>query len=488
MPRITLTLLTLPILVALPVLAQDGSEEPEPNGAAERPNLLILVGDDHSASALGCAGHPFVETPVLDGLAAEGVRFTQAFATTALCSPARASLWTGHYARQHGVVDDRTLFPNELPTFFSALSESGYETGFIGKWHMGAKSWSRPKFDYHATFVGEGEYQDCLFKIGELTHRTSGRVDDAIANYALEFLRRDHDRPFVLTVAFRASSGPRQAAEHLQERYTDARLGWPENVEAVPPYPNSREYKDLFKVRRGAKVGNMRIGEDWALQRAREPFELTDSYLDGHGSRREYFRLVTGLDENVGQVLRALELFGLSENTIVVYVADNGMMNGAHSLNGSGSAYEESMHIPWIVRHPGLDRAGVEVDELVLNVDLMPTLLEWAGVEVPADVAGRSIAPLVAGEPAIGWREAFVYEYWRTGRWRANVPDVIALRTRDWKLVEYPDYAGWRQLFDLRGDPLEMQNLARDIEQLDQLLELRESLSEYEQAIGPRLE
>ena len=482
------TLIPLTLIFSMPsVPAQDGADGSAESAERKRPNILVIVGDDHAADALGCAGHPFLETPALDGLAAEGVRFTSAFTTTALCSPSRASLWTGRYARQHGVLDDNTLFPSDLPTVFSALADVGYETGFIGKWHMGSSGWARPPFDYHATFEGEGEYEGCLFKVGELTRRAEGFVDDAIANYALEYLRRDHDRPFILTVAFRASSGPRIAREHLQERYADARLGWPENVGALPPYPNSREFKGLAKARRGAKLHRMKIGEDWALQRAREPFETTESYMDGRGSRRQYFRLVSGLDENVGQVLRALELFGLRDDTIVVYIADNGMMNGAHSLSGSGSAYEESMHIPWIVRHPGLERSGVEVDELVLNVDLMPTLLDWAGVDVPEDVSGRSVAPLVAGEPVDDWRQAFVYEYWRNGQWSANVPDHIALRTRDFKLVEYPEYPRWRQLFDLGSDPLETLDLARDAGYLEQLLELRQSLAEHEDAIGPRV-
>jgi len=479
MPNLVLTALCAALATPM-VRAQEASEAPS------RPNLLVLIGDDHAASALGCAGHPFVETPALDRLAAEGVRFTQAFATTAQCSPSRASFLTGLWARQHGIVDDYRPFPEDLPTFLSLLGEAGYETGMIGKWHMGQSGWSRPELDFCATFEGEGQYVDCAFRIGQDRRNLPGFVDDAIAGLALDFLQREHEDPFVLTVAFRAASGPREPKDAFRERFADAELGWPESVDALPPYPNNREYRDLVKVRR-AKPYRMRISEDWAFARPRVPFDRTESYLDGRGSRRDYFRLVAGLDENVGQVLRALELFGHADDTIVVYVSDNGMMNGEHSLTGSGAAYEESIRIPWIVRHPGVERRGVTVDELVLNVDLLPTLLDWTGVPIPEDVAGRSLAPLVEGEE-VEWRDAFLYEYWRNGTWTAHVPDIVALRTRDWKLVEYPDYPGWRQLFDLNADPSELENLADDEAQLDRLLELRQRLAEIERAIGPRLE
>lgn len=469
---------------APPVPLQDAADP-----APRRPNLLVLVGDDHAASALGCAGHPFVETPALDRLAAEGVRFTNAFATTALCSPARASLLTGRYARQHGVLDDATHFPTDLPTFLSILGDAGYATGFVGKWHMGAIGWSRPELDFCATFEGPGEYRDVTFEVDGQKRAQPGFVDDAIASFALEFLeeRRERPEPFVLTVAFRAAGSPREPRDELAGRYAEAELPWPDSVTAVPPYPTNAEYRGLVKARQ-AKAHRMKIAEHWAFGRPRMPLDHKEPYLAGRGQRSEYFELVTGLDESVGQVLSGLDVFGLRADTIVVYLSDHGILLGEHSLGGSGPAYEESMRIPWIVSHPGIDRSGVVVDELVLNVDLLPTLCSWAGVPVPedvaGDVAGRSLAPLVAGAD-VEWRAGFVYEYWREGRW-ANVPDHVAYRTRDWKLVEYPEYPGWRQLFDLRTDPGELENLAPLAEQVDRLLELRRRLSEAEDAIGPR--
>jgi arylsulfatase A-like enzyme len=418
--------------------------------AAPRPNFLFIYTDDQRWDALGVvqreqgerARFPWFQTPHLDRLAAEGVRFRNAFVVNALCSPSRACFLTGRYSHFNGVANNHTPFPTNSVTHASLLRAAGYTTGYIGKWHMDGQRGQRPGFDYSASFIGHARYHNASFEINGLPTPTQGWVDDVSTDYAIEFLKRNKDKPWLLVVGYKTPHGPFEPPARLKDKFAGEGAKVPPNLNAAPPFP----------------VGDKTSG---AKQRAAEG-----------GVNLNYFRCLAGVDENVGRLLATLDELGLADNTMVVYSSDNGFYHGEHGLSDKRSAYEESIRIPLLVRFPRLDVKGRAVDELALNIDLAPTFLDFAGVAVPPEMQGRSWRPLFdalasAGRPpraegASGtpWRASFFYEYFYERNF--FTPTVTAVRTAAAKLIKYPDHDEWTELFDLRSDPYETRNLFRD--------------------------
>jgi N-acetylglucosamine-6-sulfatase len=451
-------------------------------GAEARPSIVFLLSDDQSYRAMGHEGEPWMRTPGMDRLAAEGVRFTHAFVTTSLCSPSRASFLSGRWARSHGVLDNQTRLPSDLPTFASELRAAGYDTAYVGKWHMGWQH-ERPGFDFSASYVAQGRYQNGVFELNGEPVKTEGWVDDVATDYALEFLREERDAPFLLVVGFKSPHAPLQPAERLLGLYESATLAPPPNVAAIPPYPREKELSRL--VAKGVQRRPYGVPEDWVAllgeaRKSRRPKEDMN-WLKPH--RRAYHQTIAGVDENVVRILDLMDELGLTENTIVVYASDNGLCDWAHGTYIKRAAYEESIRVPLLVRYPPLVRPGMSVDRLALNVDLAPTLLELAGAEVPAAMQGRSLIPLLEGREA-EWRTSFVYENFYEPPF--ETPTLYALRTETWKLVEYPGFPGWTELFHLAEDPHETENLASSETHAATLAALRAELAERERGIGPR--
>ncbi|MCH8084671.1 MAG: sulfatase [Myxococcales bacterium] len=450
--------------------------------ARARPNIVFLLSDDQSIGTMGHEGQPWMQTPGMDRLAAEGARFTRAFVTTSLCSPSRATFLSGRWARSHQVLDNRSGLPSDLPTFASVLRAAGYDTAYVGKWHMGQQR-DRPGFDYSASYIAHGRYQDAVFELNGEPVKTKGWVDDVATDHALEYLREERDAPFLLVVGFKSPHGPREPAERLLGLYEGARLAPPPNVAAIPPYPRTKELDKL--VENGLERTPYSVPEDWVglLGEARDQRRLREgaNWLKSH--RRAYHQLIAGADENVVRILDLIDELGLTENTIVVYASDNGICDGAHGIVIKRAAYEESIRVPLLVRYPPLVRPGTSIDELALNVDLAPTLLELAGVETPDVMQGRSLVPLLEGHEA-EWRTSFVYENFYEPPF--PTPTLYAIRTEAWKLVEYPGFPGWTELFHLAEDPYETENLAGSEEHAATLAALRAELTEREREIGPR--
>lgn len=412
--------------------------------AAPRPNVVVLLTDDQRWDALGVVQRelgpegrfPWLRTatPNMDRLAREGFRFRNAFVVSSLCSPSRAAFLTGRYNHLNGVVDNSTPFPVGATTYATALRAAGYRTGYFGKWHM-RQQYARPGFDEHASFVGQGVYFDAPFLVNGAARATRGWVDDVSTGYAVDFIRRNAGRPFALVLGFKSPHGPHTPPPRLAHRFGAATPAPVANGKDYPPYDPSPAPADL-------------------------PAEVV----------RNYFRTLVGVDENVGRVLRALDVAGLRDNTVVVFASDNGFLLGEHGVPGrvtragdkdgnKRSAYEPSMRIPLLVRYPKLQRRGVVVPATVLNIDLAPTLLDLAGLKPPASFQGRSWVPLLTGR-ATDLRDGFLYEYFREAGY--HVPTLVALRRGSYKLVEYPGQPGWRQLFNLAQDPLERRNLIGD--------------------------
>ncbi|MGZ5505955.1 MAG: sulfatase family protein [Limisphaerales bacterium] len=414
------------------------------------PNFLFIYTDDQRYDAMGVVQReqgehgrfPWFKTPNMDRLAAEGVRFRNAFVTSSLCSPSRAAFLTGRYNHLNGVANNHTPFPINNVTHASVLRANGYKTGYVGKWHMGTQSGQRPGFDFSASYIGHGRYEDCPFEINGISQPTHGWVDDVSTQFAIGFMRTSKSRPFSLVVGFKAPHDPRTPPDRWKNAFADAQWHPAVNEDAKPPY--------LDEMR---KKLNKPAGLNGKPKK-------TDS-------RMNYFRCIAAADEDLGKLLAALDELGIADNTMVIYSSDNGYYLGDHGLGDKRSAYEESMRIPLLLRYPRLGLRGALVDETVLNIDLAPTLLDYAGLTVPKAMQGRSWRPLLERKSATppDWRTAFFYEYFFEGNF--PVPTIYAVRTDGSKLVQYPRHQDWTEMFNLKADPYETNNLATNPAQKD---------------------
>jgi arylsulfatase A-like enzyme len=325
--------------------------------------------------------------------------------------------------------------------------------------------------------------------------KVAGWVDDVATDYALAILRAERDAPLLLFVSFKSPHTPREPPERLTDLYEGVTLDPPTNIAAIPPYPRRKELNKL--AAKGVQKTPYGVPEDWVRMLGKKERKLRRRMLAKARKRlrskeganwltpklRAYHQLIAGVDENVVRILDLMDELGLAENTIVVYASDNGLCNGAHGTVDERAAYEESIRVPLLVRYPPLVRPGTSVDRLVLNVDLAPTLLELAGVEVPDAMQGRSLVPLLEGREA-EWRTSFVYENFYDPPF--ITPTLYALRTETWKLIEYPGFPSWTEFFQLAEDPHETENLAGSEEHAATLAALRAELAERERGIGPR--
>lgn len=430
---------------------------------SNRPNFLFIYTDDQRYDAMSVVqreqgGHgrfPWFKTPNLDRIAGEGVRFRNAFVVNALCSPSRAVYLTGRYNHFNGIANNHTPFPTNNVTHASLLRAAGYATAYIGKWHMNGQTGQRPGFTWSASYIGHGRYQDCVFEINGVKTNTTGWVDDVSTDFTIDFLKRHREQPFLAVLGFKSPHGPFEPPARWQDKLTDAVARPTPNLHVHPPYRTN-------------------LNQAAPVQPARQ--------IEMH---RKYFRTLAAVDENVGRILKALDDLGLAENTLLIYASDNGFYLGEHGLGDKRSAYEESMRIPLLLRYPKLALRGKVIDSLVLNLDLAPTLLDFAGIPIPDDMQGRSWKPLLEANTANGgpaansgptarwWRTAFFYEYFLETN--LGPPTVLAVRTETAKLIKYPGHDDWTELFDLRADPYETNNLARSAPKL-----LRQMQDEFE--------
>jgi N-acetylglucosamine-6-sulfatase len=393
------------------------------------PNLLVIFSDDHRADHLGLTGEvPFLKTPALDALAAEGVRFDHAYVTTALCSPSRATLLTGQYASRHGVQNNLSSWIPGTPSFFDALAAAGYRCAYIGKWHMPGELPDLPGVDRFITFTieeGQGVYRDCPLIIdGVETPRPGTYVSTDLTDFALQWLAESdtNDRPFCLVVAHKAVHHEFEPPADLLGTYDDVEIDLPDEAFT---------YQTLLD---------------------RNVWEGTAGRLQA--SYRRYCETLLGMDREIGRLLE-----GIDDNTAVIYTSDNGYSWGEHVLTGKRWAYDDNIKVPFIVRWPdGVASPGTVIDEPVLNADIAPTLLDIAGVPIPASMQGRSIAPLIKGEP-VEWRDDVFYEYFADFPYQ--VPPSQAVRTDRWLYVEY-DRGLPPELYDTVTDPEQRVNLAEE--------------------------
>ena len=411
------------------------------HAADRRPNFLFVYADDHRWDAMGAvqqeqgdrARYPWFKSPAMDRLATEGVRFRNAFVTLSLCAPSRAAFLTGQYNHLNGITNNSRPFPTDAVTHATLLRAAGYTTAYVGKWHMGQQRGQRPGFDYSASFIGHGRYQDCPFEINGVSAPTNGWVDDVSTDFAIDWIRKNRDRPFAAVVGFKSPHGPR-GGRNLPDRLRDLYAG-----QTTRPTPN---------------CGVPAIFHQPDPATGKFPLGLADN-----ATHLDYLRHIAGVDENLGRLLKALDDLALADDTVVVYTSDNGYYLGEHNSGDKRSMYDESLRVPMIVRYPRLFPKGALADEMVLNVDLAPTFLDLAGAPAPKGVQGHSWKDVATGRKPADWRQSFFAEYYKE---LGNVPTCYAIRTTTHKLVRYPNRPEWTEIFDLAADPYEIKNLAAD--------------------------
>jgi N-acetylglucosamine-6-sulfatase len=425
--------------------------------AAPRPNLVVVLVDDMRWDDYGAGGHPFVETPNIDRLAREGARFTNAFATTPLCSPSRASLLTGQYAHTHGILDNTLRPSHALPVFPLALQRAGYRTGFFGKWHMGNDDSPRPGFDRWVGMAGQGEAIDPSFNVDGSRAAQRGYVTDLLTDEVLRFIGETRTQPFLVYLAHKAVH---PNVVQLDDGSTGVMQDQPEGF--IPAPRHRGRYADRTMPRRAnafvppadKPALARRIGELPPLGRATA---TTDAEIAGR------LEMLLAVDESLGRILDALEQRGELDRTAVIFTSDHGYFYGEHGLNEERRlAYEESIRVPLLLRYPPRVRAGSTPVQFALGIDLAPTALELAGLPRDAAMDGRSLLPLLEGGE-VPWREAFLVEYTSD----TVFPRIVnmgyrAVRTGRYKLIRYDELAWMDELYDLQSDPFELHNRIGD--------------------------
>lgn len=415
-------------------------------------NIVFILSDDHRWDWLGFMPEAprFLETPNLDRLAKEGAHLRNAFVSTSLCSPSRASILTGQYMHHHRVVDNQRPEPSDIRFFPEYLRAAGYRTAFIGKWHMGHDSDEpRKGFDYWASFRGQGEYFDQVLNINGTRRQFTGYNTDILTDLALEWLRAQGDKPFFLYLSFKAPHYPFEPAPRHRGRYEKAPVRYP------PTMANTEEnYASQPRWVRERRYGIHGVDHMETGRFDNDPVPSFEELF------RRYSESVHSIDENVGRILKRLDEARLRESTLVVYMGDNGFALGEHGFYDKRDAFETSIRVPLLMRAPGKIPPGSVIRQMVQNIDIAPTLLEAAGVRPPADAPpmdGRSFWPLVCGRN-LPWRDHILYEY----HWEWNfpaTPTLFAIRTDRYKYIYYHGIWDKDSFHDLETDPLERHNL-----------------------------
>ncbi|HTE28341.1 sulfatase family protein [Flavitalea sp.] len=457
--------------------------------AQNRPNVILIVSDDHAYQAISAYGSKLAQTPGIDRIAKEGVIFKRAYVTNSICGPSRAVILTGKYSHKNGFKDNvTTRFDSSQNTFIKELTRSGYQTAWIGKWHLQALPQG---FTYFQVFPGQGSYYnpDIIMMDGS-RKRLEGYASTITEDLAEKWMtERDTSKPFCLVIGHKAP--------HRMWQPDTADLGRFDSVN----FPLPPNFYDNYQGREAAKVQDMSIDKTMrmdydlkmfdstikelsilrmnAAQRAKsDPYyaaiyaDLKSKNLSGKALvewkyqryMRDYLSTAASMDRNIQRTLDYLDKNDLSSNTIVIYISDQGFYLGEHGWFDKRFMYEESFRTPMVMRYPGKIKAGTSNTDLVMNLDIGPTILEAAGVKVPADMQGRSFLPLVSGNKIenksakkLKWRDAIYYHYYEHGE--HAVSPHFGVSTKRYKLIRfYQDVNSW-ELYDLEKDPNEMNNI-----------------------------
>jgi len=429
--------------------------------AEPRPNIIFVLADDLRWDALGYAGNRIVQTPNIDALARSGTRFRNHFVISSICNVSRATMFTGQYLRRHHIYEFDTPFTPEQwgHCYPKLLREAGYRTGFIGKFGVGDSNFiasMAKEFDYWRGLPGQAG----LFF--QKNNPNSRHKTALFGDQALAFIRSNDTRqPFCLSISFNAP--------HARDR--QPREFWPDPRDEslyvnaqIPVSPKATE--ELFQ--RLPQIAKTSMGRDrWLLR-----FDTPEKF---QGIVKDYYRLITGIDREVGRMMESLTELGLRDNTIIIFTSDNGFFLGERGMADKWLMYEESIRVPILICDPREHKART-IDALTLNIDLAPTILDLAGVTIPKEMQGRSLVPFVQGRRPNNWRRDFFYEHHTMTK---VIPEVEGVRNERWKYVRWVTTLPlFEELFDLKSDPEELNNLASDPRSQKQLTTLRDRWKE----------
>ncbi|MBT8213166.1 MAG: sulfatase [Acidimicrobiia bacterium] len=458
---------------------------------SSRPNLIFIMSDDHAAHAISAYGGRINQTPHLDRIAANGMRFDNCFCTNSICTPSRAAVLTGTYNHVNGVTTLNTPMDNRLQTYPKLMQAAGYQTAVFGKWHLGHGPAHDPTgFDESVVLPDQGEYHDPEFLTPEGTVTIEGYVTDLITDMSLDWLeRRDTARPFALMIHHKAPH------RHWEP---DAKHASMYEGETIPePHTFWDDYATRSAAAAAAKMHMLDLVE--ADLKAPIPEGLTEKEEVSWRYQRyikDYLRCVASIDDNVGRVLDYLDENDLTDDTIVVYTSDQGFFLGDHGWFDKRFMYEESLAMPFLMQYPREIEPGSVCGEIVLNVDFAPTFLELAGLAVPGDIQGTSFRSLLGGETPEGWQTSMYYRYWMHRDEDHDVWAHYGVRTLEHKLIYfYNDPLGqpgalgpsdppeW-ELFDLEADPFEVNNVYDDPAYAGVVADLQRELARLQDVVG----
>ena len=480
--------------------------------AASKPNILFIMSDDHAYQAISCYGSKINRTPNIDRLARDGVRFTRSFCTNSLCAPSRAVLLTGKYSHLNGVIDNAVAFDGTQETFPKILQRAGYTTALFGKWHLKSDPTG---FDYWNILPGQGDYYNPDFIEMGRRSRREGYVTDLITDDCLKWIRQQKsDTSFCALLHYKAphrnwmpdgkhlamyegediplpetffddyatrSDAARSQKMRIADRIT---MGYDLKLDAdtTGGQPTPRFLDDLWK-RNFSRLNEeqKRVWRD-AYGPRNEAFRKSDLTGDAltkwkyEQYIKDYLRCIASVDDNVGRVLDYLDQRGLAENTVVVYTSDQGSYLGEHGWFDKRFMYEESLRMPLIVRYPA-EISPRTADEMVLNLDFAPTILDYAGAPVPAEMQGESMRDILRGKASEDWRQSIYYHYYEYPG-SPFVKRHYGVRTKRYKLIHfYYDIDAW-ELYDLQADPNELKNVYGDPRYSTTVNELKDELEQ----------
>ena len=488
-----------------------------------RPNIIFIMSDDHAERAISCYGSDLIETPAIDRIAREGVRFENSFVTNSICGPSRATMLTGKYSHVNGFRDNRDTFDGSQMTFPKILQAGGYKTGIVGKWHLKTEPTG---FDTWSILKGQGQYYNPTFNRHGEKEQLTGYTTDLITDEALQVLDNlQGEEPFCLLIHHKAPH-----------------RNWMPNFKHFDAFqedlPQPATLKDDYFGRQAAEEADMRIDEmflsfDFKLHRetigtetgsgGQEAFasRVIDTWertygrftpeqkakWDAHYDRinsefkalalegdellnwkyqhymKDYLRCILSLDENIGRVLDHLDESGLVEDTIVVYTSDQGFYLGEHGWYDKRFMYEESLRMPLVMRYPKAIQSGQVVSEMVMNLDFASTFLDYAGQVIPHEMQGRSLRTLVEDTQVEDWRESIYYHYYEYPHGWHKVQKHCGVRTSRYKLIHFYEKDVW-ELYDLETDPEEMHNQIAEPALATIVSELKAELSRLQALYG----
>ncbi|GAB5402053.1 MAG: sulfatase [Aureliella sp.] len=483
---------------------------------AERPNILFVMSDDHTAQAVGAYATVLKElnpTPTLDEIAREGIVFENAFCTNGICTPSRACIITGQYNHNNGVFDLGGRIEPADQMLPIAMRKAGYQTAIIGKWHLKTE----PNYDYYKVLPGQGKYMNPEFRVqGEkpwtknVESHQGQHSSDAITDSTLQWLKetRDPSKPFFLCHHFKAPHDFFENAPRYQDYLADTEIPEPATLYDVPSSWGSiatRGANDELREHIGTSIGSRNPRRSYAVDLYRlypeefppgyDPKEFSEvetTRLAYQAYLRKYLRCVKGVDDNMRRIVDYLKAEGLYDNTVIIYTGDQGFWLGENDFQDKRWAYDPSQRMPFLVRYPKSIPAGQRSDAIVENVDFPALMLDFAGAEVPSSVQGRSFRAICeTGQEPADWKQEAYYRYWMHMAHHDN-PGEMAMRTKDYKLIYFygANYEGgnltppgW-ELYDLRSDPDELVNLADDPKHADTLKQLKQRFALLRKEVG----